>query len=125
MNPNLYLIRKDLRNGKTIEQVCNTYNITFKKLCETFHGYKRKPQTNKPTTTPTRYISIIHGHHCIRKKINGKTRIFGTYNTLEDAIIIRDALEEDGWHQTHVDQLCEELGVKRRKGYHNEKVRYH
>ena len=125
MNPNLYLIRKDLRNGMSIETVCNKYNITFKKLCETFHGYKRKPQKNHKTTTPAKYIAHINNRYTIRKNINSKTRIFGTYDRLEDAIIMRDALEEDGWHQTHVDKLCEELGVKRRKGYFNEKVRYH
>ena len=121
---NMYRVRKDLQNGKTIEQVCKDHNITFKTLCDTFHGYIRTKKKTK-STTPTKYIEVRNGRACVRKTINGKTRIFGTYNRLEDAIIMRDALEQDGWHQTHVDRLCQELGIERRKGQINEKVRYH
>lgn len=121
---NRYLIRKDLKEGKSIEQVCKDHNITFKNLCDTFHGYLRTPK-KYPTTTPTKYIEVRNNRACVRKNINGKTKIFGTYDRLEDAIQMRDALEKDGWHQTHVDQICEKLGIERRKGQINEKVRYH
>ena len=124
---NLHLIREDLLNGMSIEDVCTKHKTNLKDLFTTFHGYQRK-QTNRinrrNTKRPNRYIFIRNDTYAVRKKINGKTRIFGTYNSLEDAKMVRDTLEDEGWKQRSVDDICRRLNIQRRKGYINSKVRY-
>lgn len=85
----------------------------------------RQYKKSKVTPSPEQYILIRGGICTIRKSVKGRTRIFGSYNSLEDAVRMREALEEDGWHQRHVDRLCDELCIERRTGHINEKVRYH
>ena len=116
-------MRQELQQGQTIEEVCSKHHCTFKRLFNHFKGYERNKTWRENTTMQRvdKYIDTRNGTYAIRKSGN----MYGTYNSLEDATLVRDALEEDGWHQTHVDSICEELGVKRRKGYINEKVRYH
>jgi hypothetical protein len=124
---NYKLIQEKLRNGTSIQEVCRQHHITFKKLCDTLKSYERTMTARETRTqhTPVQYILERDNIYSVRKTVKGKTRIFGTYHTLEDAIQVRDALILDGWHQTHVDSICKRLGVNRRKGYINEKVRYH
>ena len=128
-------IQNDLKNGETIENTCTKYGISFGEMVELFHGYnkkvinsknsKGKPKTyNRVTPSSEPFIYIRGGTYAVRKSIKGKTKIFGTYDSMEDAVKVREALKVDGWHQTHVDRICEELGVARRKGHQNEKVRY-
>jgi hypothetical protein len=70
------------------------------------------------------FIMQRNNTFCVRKYIKGRTRMFGTYDSLEDAIRMREALKEDGWHQTHVDRIAKELGILRRTGHPNSSVRY-
>ena len=123
---NYIQIQEKLRNGMSIDEVCKKHHITFKELCDHFHGYQRNQQNreNLKSTKGEKYILIRNNRYALHKNVKGQTIMFGTYNTLEDAIRMREALTKDGWHQTHVDKLCEELGIERRKGFINEKVRY-
>ena len=123
--------REDLRNGMTINDALIKHNLSLKNAVD-FLQYKQQRPKNKIKTSRKymkcgeRYI-MQRGEDsfCIRKNINGKTRMFGTYTSLEDAIRMREALKIDGWHQTHVDSLCEKLRILRKTGHHNCKVRYH
>ena len=127
---NLITVRNDLQKGLTIEETCLKYNISFQEMFTMFHGYERNqvslptPKCTRVTRSPEHYIYIRDNTYAVRKQIKGKTKIFGTYNSIEDAIKVREALKIDGWHQTHVDQICDKLGVLRRKGHPNQKVRY-
>lgn len=124
---NIVQIRKELQNGKSIEEVCNNHKISFKELCAACHGYVRKEinKDNFQSKDGEKYIFCRNNRYAVKKHVRGKGRIFGTYNSLEDAILVRDALIKDGWHQTHVDRICSEVGVIRRSGHKNEHVRYH
>ena len=115
-------MQKEMAQGQTIADTCRKHNINFKTLCDTCKGYIR---TKNKTGRQKSYILQKGERYAIRKTIKGKIRMFGTYNSYDDAIRMVEALQEDGWHQTHVDQLCDELGIQRRKGFINEKVRYH
>ena len=48
--------------------------------------------------------------------MDGKQRVFGTYEKLEDAIKVRDWLIRADWKIDDLDELCKKLKVKRRKG---------
>jgi hypothetical protein len=122
----LVLFRKDLQQGMTIHDALTKHGITFQDAFQQLHKYKRTPEKKTYTQIGvSQYILTVDNRYAIRKNINGKTRMFGTYDCLEDAVLVRDELIRDGWHQTHVDSICERLGVQRRTGYPNEKVRYH
>ena len=140
---NILAIQHDLRNGKTIEETFQTHNTNLKEVWDVIHGYqqqqrikpskkqatpKRKVKPHKPhkphiKIQDTTYIFERKGAYTIRKSINGKTRIFGTYNSLEDAQIVREELINIGWKQRSVDKICEKYGINRRCGS-GHKVRY-
>lgn len=57
-------------------------------------------QTYLPVKTkdkPNRYITKNGSGYRIKKSINGHETSFGSYKTLEEAIVVRDALEENNW----------------------------
>jgi hypothetical protein len=131
-NMDIKNFQTDLQNGMSIDEACQIYNITLKQAFnklhykvnqKTPHKKKQKWKHAKPHHV-SQYIQERNGHYYLRKHAHGKGRIYGTYNTLEDAIIMREALKKDGWHQTHVERLCQEHGITRCKG-RNQSVRYH
>lgn len=135
--------REDLKRGMSIEDALVKHGLSFQTAFNVLQ-YKQpdqpgtviKPRFRKPKNHPKKkhsqnyvksnemYIMQRNNTFCIRKQIKGTTRMFGTYNSLEDALKMREALEQDGWHQRHVDKICKELGILRRKGHPNSKVRY-
>ena len=130
-------LREDLKNGMSIEEGLIKHGLSFEdavyllqfkqdtdKHPKTVMVHKKKKRFNY-VKSHEEYIMQRGDTYCVRKTIKKKTRMFGTYNSLEDAVRMRDALKLDGWHQTHVDRLCEELGIVRRKGHPASKVRYH
>lgn len=62
------------------------------------------------------YILEANNHFTIRKNINGKTKVFGVYNSREDAEFIRDLLIENGWKIQSVERLCRENNIERIPG---------
>ena len=116
-------IQEDLRNGMSITDCCRKYNISFQDLCDRMPK-RQKPKTKSNRFTGEKYIQTRDGKYYLRKSVNKKTRMFGTYNSLEDAIKVRDHCIEHGWIQKNIDQYCRELGIKR---YTDKKcrVRYH
>ena len=119
--------RNDLWSGMSL---CDALTKHETNLHDVFQALQNKPQKpkgskSKVISSSEPYIFIRNNTFSVRKSTKGKTKMFGTYNSMEDAIRMRDALKRDGWHQTHVDRICEELGIQRRKGFINEKVRYH
>jgi len=116
-------ITDDLRKGMSIEECLCKHNTNFRELFRVDHmNTGMKPKKSK--THVAKYIQERSGHFYLRKSINGKTRMFGTYKSVEDAILVRDELERIGWKQRKVDEICERLGVSRMKGYYNNRVRY-
>lgn len=125
--------QQDLLDGMTINDACLKHEISFKEAVMLAHGQpsrktkkvRHKKNHRGVTVSPAQYIYIRNNTYAVRKSVNGKMKMFGTYNSMEDAIRMRDALKADGWHQTHVDRICEKLGIERRNGHFNCKVRYH
>lgn len=94
----------------TIEDALTKHGMTFK---EAFDGMP-KPLTNGGNTgVGEKFISKHQGKYIIRKRTKGKTRVFGTYDTLEDAVKVRDYIVEHGWYITKLDEYCEACGVER------------
>ena len=138
MTPTKFLhFREDLRSGMSINEACSKYHCSFEEAFKNMSNHRRKPKRVKKVKkvknpiqyTPKKYIGCLETgsgdkYYTIRKSIKGTTKVFGTYCSLDDALRVRDELIRIGWKQRSVDAICERLGVERRKGHHNHKVRY-
>lgn len=112
----------DLQQGMSISEALTKHNLTFKQAFNQSHRPKKprkKRQSRKRNTknwvnnTGEKYIQSRDGHYYVRKSIKGETRTFGTYRTLEDAVLLRDYCMEHGWKQHSIDRYCEILGIER------------
>ena len=111
---NISQLRKDLKGELTLEEVCIKHNISFGEMVEIMaRNQPRKPKnkSRKYHSTGERYISYYDKRYMLRRRINGKFRSFGGYETLEDAIKMRDYLDEHGWHSRRVPAIRKRLGV--------------
>lgn len=109
------MFQEDLRNGMTLDQALKKHHLTFKEAFHTLKGYASYSKKRKPKNPETRYIMRQGKRYLIRKKINKKYVIFGRYATMEEAIIIRDALNEDGWNIDSLDRICQQHNIQKLK----------
>lgn len=100
-------IQDELKNGKTITEICTKYNITLKELIK---GLKKNNRTYSNHKLP-KYIRKINKKYSIVKTINGKQHYYGTYNTLEDATLIRDNLIKFNWDKDYLKLILRQTGV--------------
>lgn len=134
---NLKLFQVDLNNGMSIEEALKKYNLTFKDAFQQLHfnkhlQHEKKQRYKRKNPIKHQYIQERKGKYYLRKSKkcirNGEKRhvmlTFGTYKTLEDAQRMREALKKDGWHQRHVQRICDELGIKRSNDPRGSRTRY-
>lgn len=114
--------QQDLRNGMPLETALHKYNLTFKEAVEFVHKpithppKKKKPyQKRNVYKHVDKYVKQRGGQFHLRKTINGKAIWGGSYNTAEDALLVRDFLEEEGWNIIKVNEACKKYGIERRK----------
>lgn len=118
------LFQMDLRNGMKLEDALIKHRLdlpTAFELVPKFRTHHDDKSENKYNEYAGKYILFRHNRFYVRKQIKGKTRMFGSYNSLEDAIAVREKMIEIGWKQKQVDKVCEELGIFRNK---SRKIRY-
>lgn len=123
---NINEFREDLKTGMSLEECLLKHNTTLKTVFNSqlpSAGRKKRKKPRK-TSHADKYIQKRDGKFYVKKYINGTTKLFGTYRSLEDARLVRDYLLEHGWKQKSVDGICEKLGVERVKHQRNT-VRYH
>ncbi len=119
MTPTLSKFRQDLQAGMTISEACTKHNITLHEAFQQIRNrnYEKKNRRywgGKETSTGQTYISrTSKGTYFIRKTVNGKYRHFGTYRTLEDAVLVRDYLIKHGWYHQRLNSICKKLGVEK------------
>lgn len=106
MNPTK--IRQQLQNGTTIQEVCTQYHITFQELCQLFLPGRYSRTTNE-SSTGRLYVSFDQHRYILRK--NGVN--YGSYQSLDDALKVRDFMIMNGWYRSRLDKVCDELGVVR------------
>lgn len=100
-------IRRELKNGKTIERVCTEYKISFKKLVELMLADQYQ-QDQKSI-----YGLYIHRNSKGRFVIQRKGNYYGTYKTWYDAFRVRNYFMRCGWDKDRLDEVCEQVGVER------------
>ena len=105
--------QQDLRDGMTISDALIKHQVTFKEAVDSMPRPVTNNKQRKPVTHKQRYITGRSGHHYLRKQVRGKTRVFGTYKTIEDAVRMREHCEKHGWKERSIDKYCKELGIER------------
>lgn len=115
---NLEKFRNDLRSGKSIEEVLETHKIdlgTALYLMQKHNGIRRRrrPKTQSSCTTGEKYISRYGNKYWLRKTVNKKLRSFGRYDSLEDAIKVRDYMMVHGWYITKLETAQRNCGIKK------------
>ena len=108
-------LRKDLMN-LPLEEALTKHNVSFEEAFKVFHKHEKQPYNIKQSRRRSVdfYIFNRKDSYTIRKDVNGKVTMFGTYHSLEDAVKVRDVLMEEGWIQSNVDSICQRLGVERK-----------
>ena len=113
-------ITQELQSGTSLEDCLIKYNTNLKELFS--GGCNKGIKSKRKFDKKRQYIQERYGKFYLRKSVKGKTKQFGTYNSLEDAVLVRDELMKHGWIQSNVDGICETLGVSRVNS--KSKVRY-
>ena len=58
------------------------------------------------------YYDKIWNRYRIQKIINGRKTSYGTYDTLEEAMLVRDRLILCDWDKKQLQKIKDELGIK-------------
>ena len=107
-------LKQDFKSQMTIGEVLIKHGLTFKEavaLCSIKQPRKPKKSSRHYEPTGEEYIRKYGRKYVIRRNIKGKQKWFGSYKTLEDAIKVRDCLNEEGWSTYKVQPIREKLGV--------------
>ena len=108
-------MREKLQKGYTIQQVCQEYNIPFNQLLRKMSRLDKNKRNKEPApwrATGEMYINQRpSGYYVVRRN----KKHFGTFNTLADAVKVRDWFITHRWDKRWVDRACNECGVVRRK----------
>ena len=102
---NINEIRSKLQQGKTINEVCKEYQLTFQQLFRMLNGGVVGASVSP--TTEALYLTKSGERYVLRKD----DKHYGTYYSLEDAIKVRDYFIYNGWRKDKEDKVCDELGV--------------
>ena len=109
------MITEDLKSGLGLEETLVKHGTNLQQLFKC-NAVRKQPLTKQKSSEVTYIYENNAGHFIIRKKVNKKVRIFGAYNSREDAEFIRDLLIGNGWKIRSVDRLCRENNIERIPG---------
>ncbi len=119
-------ITNDLRNGMKLDDCLIKHHTNLNELFS--DGVKVVSRAPKECvkTNRERYIQYHrNGSYILKKYLKGEgSLVFGYYNSIEDAVKVREVMERIGWKRNKVDEICEELGVERRTGNYVNKGKY-
>ena len=108
--------QNDLQKGMTIEHALQKHNLTLQTVWQELHytprgTIKQKQHKKQQTNTGEKYITKNGGKYLVRKTVNKKYKYFGRYDTLEDAVLVRDWMCEHDWNKSRLKALRRRLGV--------------
>ena len=114
--------QEDLRNGMGLEDALIKYNLTFKEAVEycprpfCHRSRSQKPRMKRNVYKQIdKYISQRGEAFYVRKTSEGKNYWGGAYDTFEEAKLVRDFIEENGWNVVKVREACKKYGIERRR----------
>ena len=106
--------REELRDTSlSLDELLRKHQLDLESA---FREHKPVGEGRKRRTSPTPYLNIRREGevYIIRKRVKTKDVYYGRYNTLEDAVRVRDKLIEFNWDKNRLDEACTCVGVRRR-----------
>ena len=102
---NIREFQQDLKEGMSIQEACHKHKTTLAKAFNRLH-YKKyhRPRLGQGELKQP-YITRNGKQFQVKKKTRGKTTHYGNYNTLEEAIRVRDFLLENNWKKSKLKEL--------------------
>lgn len=108
------LIKKELREGATIEETCQKHKLSFKELCNMLITSKGR---ETPVDPEEDYIFVVGNRYGVCNIINDTNVYFGTYINLIDAISARNELVNKNWEVNPDDYLGDKFIYYRNGSY--------
>lgn len=96
--------------GFRVSDIVKTLGITMKR----YYNLREKAIRNGDVISrknPSKNYSFNNGRWTVRKFVDGKQRIFGTYGSEEDAARMVEALKEVDWDKSQYWRIRYELGI--------------
>ena len=113
LSAEMCMFQEDLRSGMSLEDTLTKYGLSLKEALDQI-PLTVDHSPNSRYYCGEEYISARDGGYLIRKTLEGVHTYFGTYDSLDDAMKVRDRIIELGWNKSELDNECLELNVKRR-----------
>ena len=110
---NIIEFRRDLKR-MSLDETLRAYNLTLSEVMEalTQPSNTRLKTVDKPRfKTVDKHVYQRGNFYHISKSINNRTREFGHYTSLKDAIMVRDYLIKHGWTIKARDKALKEYGI--------------
>ena len=95
----------DLRAGMSVEEGLKKHETSLQEIFQ--KNYNRR----KRRTDPKYVLRQETNHFTINKKVNNVTVHFGTFETIDDAVKVRDELMKCDWDKTRIPEICKQVGV--------------
>ena len=114
----LLKFQKDLQNGMSIADALEKHQLTFKYVCDNLpRAYRtlQRRKTGQPRSKSRQYIKELRGKYYLQKSVEGRMQHFGVYDTITDAVKVREYCKKHGWKWECIDEYCRRCNVKRRK----------
>ena len=105
-------IRSRMLNGDTIDTICHDYHLSFSELVQLMSRLGKQKYTDIPSKFRTGHLYITYsssGRYVLRHK----RTYYGSYESLEDAVKVRDWFIRNGWNKRWINRACRLTGVKR------------
>lgn len=106
--------REELRDTNlSLDELLRKHQLSLESA---FMEHKPVGEGGQRRTHCTPYLNIRREGrvYIIRKRIKAKDMYYGRYNSLEEAVMVRDKLIEFNWDKERLDEACKLVGVCRR-----------
>ena len=108
--------QSDLRQGLGLWEALQKHNLTLKYAMDHLDKPRKPaPRRRRGYKSFGQYVYRIDKYYTVQKTLNNRSMNFGSYNALSEAKLVRDYYLEHGWDRSRLDEICEKLGVTRRK----------
>lgn len=116
-------IKNDLKNGLSIQEVCEKYSISFNELFKKLkHGQPKIK--DKQGFCVSENVYQFGRRYTIQKVLGYKVIQFGSYMDLDEAITVRNELASKNWEadpmdylgDKHIHQIYNQFRISKSKG---------
>ena len=107
---NIQEFQTDLNNGMTLEKALKKHNTNLQTVFKALQYFNHNPHKT-PQSGEKLIRRVDNGRYALRKMLKGHMHYYGTYDTIEDAVRVRDYMITYGWDNDYK-EVARTLGVE-------------